>query len=438
MSDKDDLQLAAEMAAISTVKSEQLVKLAGSTGDLQAFQSKLEDSKDKVEIVKQILANTETHEITKATAEEVDAYLGRVEMVEIPVSDGFEEVLGAEHLGRSLDPAEFHITRLIGCENFLNDFFQKVKQFSTQIGSDFKDFYLVLTQTVDSLSDSLDLLEKRLQTTPNFKAGTDTILLGVRLYNLFKINGKVNEEWITNVSKLNNTVGALSTNYYINSGKTLNNTLSFFGGFGKLNDEEGLEHFLELPKRIPSTRFKECTYPNKEFSDNVVTAKQSVELMGGAYFLDTRVDKPNLTPKSLEELEDYLQDYLTKDMVGFNNNAPTVYPKIGTEIKTLSSESIRGIIKLLREVLKSWKKSTEGQDRYRVNDSEFSENMKSIYESDMSDQLKEKVRYAFDAIVRKNQTELLTSRAVVSNYLVLVFNGLIELANISISANPPE
>jgi hypothetical protein len=435
--DDSDVQLAAEMAAISTVKSAELVELAGNTGRLETFQNRLEDAKDKVEIVREILNETEAHEINPNIVADVDNYLAKAG-VEIPYSNGYQEVLGAEDLGRRLCPLDFQMTRMMGVENFLGDFFRKVKQLSVQLGSEFRDFYLVLTQTVDSLEDQIDLTEKFLQRIPAFKAGTDEILLGVRLFNMFKIKDKVDEQWVSNVSKMNSTVGALANNYYLTSQKNLNETMAFFGGFAELNDDQGTQRFLTLPKAIPSVRFKECSYPNKEASDNVVTAKQSVELMGGAYFLDTRLEKVNTEPKGLFELETYIEGYITHDMVGFQNNAPTIYPKIGTEIKTLSSEVIRSILKLMREILKSWRKSIEGQDSYKVNDAEFSEIMKGIYESQMSDSLKEKVRHAFSGIVRKNQSELLATRTSVSNYLVLVFNGLIEICNTSISANTPE
>lgn len=434
--DNDDIKLAAEMAAISTVKSAELVELAGSNDRLQTFQDRLEDAKDKVEVVREILTAVEPHEINPRIVADVDNYLNKAGAV-VPTDD-LGNLYGAEHLGRQLCPLDFQMTRRTAVENFLGDFFRKVKDISVQLGSDFRDFYLVLTQTVDSLEDQVDLTEKFLQRVPAFKGGTDEILLGVRLFNMFKIKDKVDEQWVSNVSKMNTTVGALANNYYLASQKNLNEIMAFFGGFADLNDDAGTQRLLTLPKAIPSVRFKECTYPNKEETNSVVTAKQSVELMGGAFFIDTRHEKPNLEPKTLFDLETYVERYVAHDMVGFQNNAPTIYPKIGTEIKTLGSDVIRSILKLMREILKSWRKSTEGQDRYKVDSVEFSEIMKGIYESQMSDELKEKVRHAFSAMVRKNQSELLTTRTSVSNYLVLVFNGLLEICNTSISANTPE
>lgn len=435
--DSNDIQLAAEMATISTVKSAQLVDLAGNSARLQTFQDRLENSADKVNLVKEILSEKEDYQINPRVVADVDNYLMQAG-VEPHVSEEFDAVLGAEDLGRRLCPIDFKITRMAGVENFLSDFFRNVKQLSAQLGSEFHDFYLVLTQTVESLEDQAALTEKFLQRVPNFKAGTDEILLGVRLFNMFKIKDKVDEQWVSNLSKLNTTIGALAGNYYLTSQKNLNETMAFFGGFADLNDDQATERFLTLPKAIPSLRFKECIYPNKEASNSVVTAKQSVELMGGAYFIDIRRDKMDTEPKGLYALETYIEGYITYDMVGFQNNAPTIYPKIGTEIKTLGADTIRAILKLMREILKNWKKSTEGQDRYKVNDAEFSEIMKSIYEAPMSNELKEKIRHAFSGIVRKNQVELLTTRTAVSNYLVKVFNGLIEICNTSITVNTPE
>lgn len=436
MPDENDLQLAAEMATISTVKSAELVEQAKDTADLQAFQEKLDNNKDRVDIVKKVLTNINENELSLGLAKQMDQHLTRSD-VDIPADD-LGDIQGFECLGRTLMPKTYIKTRLQGCENFLGDFYRKAKEISTQIGIGFKDSYLVFTQSTDSLAGLLDLLEKDINNAPPFKAGTDTILLGTRLFNLFKVNGKINEDWVGSLTKLNGTINALSTNYYLANRGFLNNTMSYFGGFEGLNDDEAMERFLLLPKAVVSTRFKECTYPNKDHTTATVVAKQSVELMGGAYFLDQRQEKVNTNHTNVEQVMGYVQGLLDHDMVDFENSSPVEYPKVGTEIKTLSSDTIKAIVKQLRGILVTWRKSAEGLSTFKVNDNDFNDVIKGIYESTMSDEFKDRLRSTFTSIVQKNQVELLTNRASVNNYLVLIFNGLIELCNTSISANLPE
>jgi len=161
-------------------------------------------------------------------------------------------------------------------------------------------------------------------------------------------------------------------------------------------------------------------------------------LMGGAFFLDIRREKVNNSPTDIDGVQEYVTGMISHDRVGFENNAPVSYPRIGAAVKTLSSTDIASIIKLLKDTLKSWQKAADGLETYRVDDVEFSNIVKAIYESQMDDELKSIVQSTFMSIVRHNQTEMLTTRASVNNYLVLVFNGLIELCETSISANAPQ
>ena len=437
MSSNDpDLQLAAEMATINTATSRELVELTKGTGKLQQLQQKLDEDKDRVDIVKKILTEVDEHKVDPSLARQMDNYLTRSD-VDIPAGE-LGSFQGAEELGHTLLPAVYLQTRLAGCENFLGDFYRKAKEITTQISIGFKDSYLLFTQSVDSLNALVDILESDVKAAPTFKAGTDTILLGTRLFNLFKINGRVNEDWVSSLTKLSGTINALSSNYYQSNQVALNNTLSYFGGFDKVDDDGAKERLLLLPKAVPSNRFKECSYPNKELSTSSVVAKQSVELMGGAYFVDTRREKVNLNLNSVDQVLAYVQGYVDLDGVSFFNNSPVEYPKIGTEIKTLSSETILAVIKLVRSILQAWRKSSEGMERYKVGDSDFSDITKGIYESSMSDEMKDTVQTAFTSIVRKTQMEMLTNRSSVNNYLVLIVNGLIELCNTSIAVNLPE
>lgn len=432
----EQMQLAAEMAAISAVKSHEIVSMAKTTSDLDNFQNRLGESKDRVMMVKDVLSATAPHEVTPELAVAMDNALIRSE-VEIPAADGLDSVEGAEALGFTLMPKDYLMTRLMGCENFLGDFFKKSREVSSRVSVSFREAFILFTQSQDSLEEAIALLEKSINEAPSFTEGREKIILGARLFNLFKVNGSVTEDWTGDLSKLSRSIAGLSNNYYLNSKNNLNSSLSYFGGFEGMNQEQGLARFLHLPPSIPSERFKECTFNNKTHSTASVTAKQSVELMGGAYFLDCRQTSPNRNTQSVDAVQDYLQKYVELDYTGFENSADHIYPKVGNEILSLSSGQIKAVVQHLRAVMKEWRKVFEGGERFKLGESDYADISKGIYESTMDDELKDVVLTSFSAVVRKNQFELLNIRASVNSYLTLIINGLIELSHTSIKVNTP-
>lgn len=428
--------LAAEMASINIVTSAELVASAADTADLNRYQNTLSNAKDRVQFVKETLQSLKAHEVTPDLAATLDAQLERSD-VEIPLVEGVASVEGSEALGITLMPKDYLFTRLVGCEGFLEDFFRKSREVTSHIGVSFKEAYILFTQSQDSLDKSVDLLENSLNSSPPFEKDREKILLGNRLFNLFKVNGKVNENWVEDLGKLSRTLSGLSQNYYLNSRNSLNATLSYFGGFSGKTQAEAEERFLVLPTAIPSTRFKECTYPCPQHSTANATAKQSVELMGGAYFVDVRLNEQPKNAQSIGETEDFVHRLVETNHTEFDNSAPFLYPKLDMEIKSLSSQQIKVIIKLLRDVLKEWRKVFEGGERFKLGESDYTDITKGFFESDISDELKDKLLTTFSAIVRKNQIELLSMRIAVNSYLVLIVAGLIELCYTSIKVNTP-
>lgn len=437
MSEEYREEVAAEMAALSVVKSEELVALTNDATALSRLQDDLNESKDRVQTVKEILVTTPDHELTTALATTLDRQLER-SVVEIPPTNDLGEVEGVESLGVTLMPSRYRSSRISGCENFLSDFFKASREVTTRIGSNFKDSYILFTESQDSLEKALNALEAKIDAAPNYDENLDRILLGSRLFNLFKINGQVDENWVANISKLTRTISGLTNNYYLNNKNTLNTALSYFGGFQNISengDSVAMERLSMLPTSIPSERFKECTYPNKTVVINNGNAKQSVELMGGAYFVDVRNSKPKHKLEDVSEVESYLSQYTDVDGTYFEKSAENIFPKFGNEIKSFSKPQTKLIIKHLRELLKEWRKIFDNSERYKLVESDYVEISKGIYESDLSDKMKETVHHAFATVVRKNQMELLQIRSSVNAYLVLLVKGLIELSETSLKAN---
>lgn len=429
-------KLAIEMASVSVANSQEIVQNAASTTDLSNYQNALIDQKDRVQAVKDTLLGLKEHEVTPSLVNALDRSLERSE-VTVPPVDGVAVVEGAESLGRTLMPKDYIFTRLVGCESFLDDFFKKTKEITSIIGSKFKESYILFTESEQSLLKQIDILEQAVNTSPPFNKDPERVLLGSRLFNLFKTHGKVSENWVDELGKLSRSVNGLTSNYYLNSRNNLTAIMGYFGGFSGLNQTEAEERFKLLGVSIPSTRFKECTYPNRKYSVPGGTAKQSVELMGGAYFYDVRQDKPIREVKSILEVEDVVNRYNAIDCTGFDDSEPTVFSDLDLEIKTLTIQQIKAVIKQLRDIHKDWVKVYEGVERYKLSDSDFNDIAKGIYEAEFDEKLKDKIFNSFIILANKNQMELLKIRSKVNAYLVLINSGLIELCFTSIKVNTP-
>lgn len=428
MCDNDQL-LAAQMAAISAVKSTAIVEAARDAGELNAYQNKLDDSLDRVLEAQKTLQNLEVHEVTPELAGVIDRNLLGAG-AEIPSVDGVGAVEGAECLGRTLMPRDYLFTRLAGCENFLTDFFKNSKEVAQRIGASFKDVYVIFTESSESLHKQFDILERTVNDHPGFEGGED-LLLGVRLYNLFKINGKVDEKWDTNLTKLNQTLAGLSSNYYANSRGTIQAIYSYFGGFAKLSEERAHERLLMMPISIPMTPFKECTYPDTKHGGNGIVAKRSVELMGGAYFVDTRTTDKPVEAKNLDEVHAFVTRFTEYNGVGFENNEEYTH-KLSPEIKSLSQAEVKKIVGLMRKLLTDWGKIFEQSEKYMISDHDYLAITKDLADNETSDSTKTLLAKYYASIVRKNQLELLHIRAAVSTYLALILNGMVSICHDSI------
>jgi len=425
--------LAAEMAAVNTAKSVELFDALRNTIQLNEVQVALDNSADRVLEAQKLLDAVEPYEVSPALVETVDQRLARAG-VEIPLEVGFAEVQGAEALGHTLLPKNFLFTRRAGCENFLTQFFKDSREVAIQIGAAFRDTWVIFTQSEENLNKALDLLETQVNSYPDFLS-TNSFILEYRLYNLFKVNGKVNGDWSGNLSKLSSTISALSGGYYLNNKQTLQALMSYFGGFTSLSQEGAMERLRMLPMSIPDIPFKECTYPNKAHESLLVTSKQSVELMGGAYFFDTRLKNRPKSCDTLDLLSEYIDLHIKNDRTGFENNAPQTHDQVGSEIKALSSREIKAIVKSLRSLLKDWTSMFEKGEKFKVGDADFNDIIKGIVDADIEETTRLYIAKWFGALIRHNQMELLAIRVTVNNYLTLIINGLIQICNNSIKVN---
>jgi hypothetical protein len=440
MSDIDqNIQFQAEMASINSVTSEDLVRNAKNSGDLQLFQERLDDAQDRVEVVKDVLLQLEPYDLNPQIAQTMDRQLDRSASV-LDRQDAAKELellTGAESLGLTLMPRDYLKTRLAGCESFLGDFMDLTRKVTQHLGISFHEAYTLFMETHDNLESQITLLEDSLSSLlPT--SGDGAVVLGSRLFNLFKVNGKVDEDWTGNLNKLVRTITAINGNYLLSSKNSMNQILSYFGNFAGATEEKGLERYLGLPLSVPMDRFRECSYPCKEKTTVTLNAKQSVELMGGAYFYDVAPVEKVMASSNTDEVQNFLDRQYYQSTVGFEKSSEMVFPKLDNEVKALTAKEMKAIVTLLRQVLKEWRKAFEGTDKYKLLETDFKDVAKGILESDMSDTLKKEVQMSFSSIVRFQQNELLTLRNAVNKYLVLIVNGLMELSYMSIKANQEE
>lgn len=428
MSDQDEL-LAAEMAAISAVKSQEIVEAASSAAELNEYQNHLDDSLDRVLAVQETLRALKPYEVTPALAATIDADLAKAEVV-IPVANGAAVVEGAECLGRTLMPKDYLFTRLAGCENFVTDFFKKSKEVVQHMGAAFRDAVVIFTESKESLTKQLDLLEHSINTQKAFPS-SNHISLGFRLFNQFQINGKVDQNWTGNLGKLNQTLAGLSSNYYLNNKNVTAAIFSYFGGFDKLNKAQAEERLKMLPISIPSTPFKECTYPDNEHGSANTVSKRSVTLMGGAYFYDVRTTHKPAKAGSLEEVHDWVTRFTDINGTAFETGR-NPERQLGNEVKALSSQEVKQIIAQLRKLLNDWSKIFDQGDKYLISDHDYLGAIRGFSEADIGDQAKVLLGKYYAQLVRKHQIELLHIRASVSHYVTLILNGMIHVCKDSI------
>lgn len=427
----DNELLNAEMAAISVVKSAELVDLVSDTNQLNKLQNSLDQSKDSVLDVQKILNSTEPADVTLPLADYVDRTLSRVGVLEV---DG-DAVKGVECLGLSLKPADYLKSRVNGCEGFLDSFVDDSAFIIKALASSIKDAFVILTETQTSLLSRLDDLQQDLAGAGKFPKGTEDLVLGVRLFNILQTGGKV-ENFIGQLEKVMKTINGLSTNYYINSKNNLNVIMSYFGGFDGIEEYQAKERFLMLPKSINSTRFKECNIPNRDYRIGNISVMNSVELMGGRFFIDSRLKQPNLNPKNVDDVGVYLEAHIENDRTYFNPRPAREYPDSNSYIKSLGSDEIKSIIKVLRDILKTWSVVYAEGDKHKMSSKEFTDIGDAILANDWEDKkFKHAVIAALGILVRTNQQELLEIRSNINTYLVYLVNGMVELCYMSLRAN---
>lgn len=430
MGTTNDKKLDSELAKISIVKSVDAVALAKDTNSLYDMQEKINENVNSVSVLKTILETSKPYELDQAIAGAIDAEL---KGSHVPLDDGKgESVVGAEQLGLTLVPSQYLKTRLGGCESFLSETASATVILIKRMGANFKNQYLLLAQSVESLQERLDLLAGVIGDSPYIPSNRYKLEIGYRLFNTFRTNNKLDEKWVNGFGKVDNTIKALTSSYYKNYTNNLNGIFSYFGGFEGLTREQAESRFLKLGSAVPDNIFKECIYVNQENTNKEVVARNSMTLMGDWYFLNT-VDIDKKIPVTVDDINSVIDSIIKYNKITFVASSEINYGKAPT-IGNLGTDDITSLHKLMSATLNSITKIHSGADKLDLGSTEYLNIIKSISGGDWGG-LEERITRAFERVVLFKANELSNIRSEVTNYLVLLINALIQLCNDSIDTH---
>lgn len=435
MSNEADKELAAELAAISIVTSEDIVAASGNTARLAKIQDELDDARDAVSVTKEILENLEGHELTPELALVIDKSLAKPIAVvgDDVIKKNLEAVGGLEDLGYTLLPSEFIASRIQGCEDLLSSIKKTVTSINTRVGRFFKETVNNLTVSRESLEKNIERVEQLLKDSKlNTKSDVE-VELSNRVFNLFQIDGKFNPSSIVgDMDKTSRALKALYSFYCVENAKVINGLLKYFGEFEGMDSGAGMGLLFKIDERVPDIHFKEAKIKvGKDDSGNYKLTK-SKDIMGGYHFLDKRMDT-KVEIKTYADVDKYYR--LRKEEKLSLVRDPKVHTPDSLKFKAFTKDQISALIRLIQNMIKDWKK-TDLSDKSK--DTLFREFQKTVevvnLNPNFDETFKETAFFAFLFILERTQNERIQLEASVNKYLVNMFLGIINYIELSIEA----
>ena len=431
-----DAVLDAELAKISIVKSAKLTDLARDSSDLVNFQNIINNTAGQVNLVEAIIENSKPHELTPEIAQFCDATLLKAEIPLVPEEGPIPlEQAGCEALGFTLTPQQYKELRIAGIESFLGEAISTSVRLVKRFSANMKDQYLLMTESIDSLQKRLNNLSDLLEQTPTVRYGANELDIGYRLYNLFKANNKLNEDWTGNFNKVTNTLRALSGNYARTYSDNLNDIFAFFGGFDGISKDDAEARLYSIPLYLNDVVFRECSFPNRELSTNGVKVNTSVVLMGEYFFMNGVRAKRQPTCLDIEDVTFFIERLVKDNFITFTSHQSTDSGTI-PKVKSLGTNEIKNMIKLMNSAVIEVTKIHAGFDKLELGNTEYVSIVKAISRNEW-DGFEETVLRNFETLVMNRFNDFANIRAKVTNYLILLINGLIELCKMSIESAEP-
>lgn len=425
-----------QMAAISVVKSAELMGMAEDSRELNMITNQVMSSTNRVQEIKEILEHKQNHEITPEDAITIDGELSQLKVFDVDGSDvvyNEHRVAGAEAFGYTLRPSEFRASRIAACESFLTEALESAKAFTKRLVQTFQDAYTLAVEDTESLIERFKLIERASKDLGAFEDGLERFNLSARLFNLLKVNGEVKEDWQTQILNLFKTTSALTGNYYDYSEKELTQIMAFFSRFEGVDNEDQITSQLMLSGSILNTvPFRECKIDVSDKNIPWLRKLRSVELMGGRYLVDTRWKNP-LKITDLKAIDDWFDSRINDIGVRLNKRDSIDFIDKEQEIDTFGSETIRHVCQLSIKILESWLSICQKANKHRISERDYESIGEAISAMPVEDAAKHRVMAMYSMLVRKNQQDLLNICSDFTRYLVVTLNAIASLCNDSIN-----
>jgi len=429
-------ELDEQMAAISVVKSLELMETVKDSRDLNNITNQVLSSSNRVQEIKNLLENTEDHQISPEDAITIDGELSDLKVVEIDdghITYNAHRVAGAESFGRTIRPKDYRLTRIAACESFLSDTLETAKVFTKRLGQNFHDAYTLAVEDTESLITRFKMIDRALKDMGDFKDGLEQFNLSARLFNLLKVQGQVKEDWQNQITNLFKTTSALTNNYYDYSEKELTQIMAFFSRFeGVSSDEEATQILMQVGPLLNVPAFRECKIDISDKNVPWLRQLRSVELMGGRYLIDTRWKDP-IKVKDVKTIDDWFDSRVQDLGVRFNKRESANFIDQEQLINTFGAATIRHICQISIQILENWLKICNKAIKHRISERDYEIVGSNLTKMPINESNKHRVMAMYSMIVRKNQQDLLDLNADFTRYLVITLNAIASLCNDSIN-----
>lgn len=429
MSYQNNEKLANGLSALSIVKSEELMEIAGDSDQAHKLQNKINDSVDKAEEVQRTLDGIETHEVTPELVKVIDEDLLEFGLVDDSLIEG------TESLGVHIKPSQYLESRIQGCEGFIEGITSTFSNIFKNTIANFDDARALFNSSVDNSISAMNALHEDVKVMEEPKGISDiNIDVGVRLFNLFRVNGEITPNFPKAFDRLGNTINALTSIYYKESQDNLNNLYKLFGRMDKCKDEAAvIEYLASIPKSVNNNTFKECreAYPERT-SDEYKTTK-SKNVLGDRFFISTVINtsKFKVSEENIDQTRNDLREWLEyyTDFYGVSfSSRPERETSASTVIPALTKTELEDTIKAVTKLLKTWSKVYEDGEKEKMNERDFKTMIAEFDDLNTSPEVIKEVSRTFKILVAHNQSTLLDVRSKITSYLVLLVNGLIKLS----------
>lgn len=332
------------MASISEVKVENLDEVIKEAQT--AIDGHLIDS-EQYQVIQTALDRineTQDYEITPEFVQEIDETINTVDRV-IVDRNGAPSVAitGTESFGLTLSPKEWRKTRVAGCESILEELAKNIKRWTNQLGEKLSEIFTGNRYTIDSLSERLVELDKKLTFIETISDQNELVTIPSAINKSFRYgNGYLTTN--TNFSKILdneiNFIGIVVKSWAEESVRHKNNIIRYFGNKGRDN--------YEILHRQHPKLFNKKDFVDEDNSDFVYwTIPQRFLGMGSIWFIQYQGKDYNDLSSLVGFEESTGYDFISKSGTGKPNPDLNIKPFSINDLENIKN-SIKRIIEIMR------------------------------------------------------------------------------------------